>query len=685
MAVVEPAAPSIALVFGAVSPPQADVVDLMVHLGCSKEVSSYEVTLQNWDSKYSPSGTYPITVGMDGSISLGRTPNCPLLLTLRVENVKYQSTPKENYVIISGRCWGEKLFRRTVSATYTGLKGEEIVNDLLDTYAGLSHTRAAVELVEDTDTTYSELEYEDSPVWDILKYIAESADDSGVIGFDFRVAPDGNFEFFPKNSKTNSTVIVENIDDSAEYEKDIARVRNKIVVYGLADKSYPTDNVSWTRSLTPADGAWVASIGVVSLDATGAPDGSECIKNTVASNYSGVVDLNFTAGHEPNMELYPIIALQLKLDDTYSGTGFILLLDDAGKYATKTISVAPDEDWHVLEAGCGSAYAKQWERVDAGFNWASIIKIRVSLAFPGVGSGDFRVHQLYVGGRRFSAVVQDAASQAAYGLREYVETDEELWSDEECDRRADSLLAQLKDPSEHVHLVSTLLDYGTDPILAADNVHVHLPNENVDADFRVESVEYRVPKENPTHLETTLELGRENPKLADFLYGLRCHSPNVERLSRTKLGKRGVPVQTGRMLQGASHFTTNIEIEKVSPVINFLIASALKLALGHDGTNAILSAFAGNLVLYSATGKVLPPSGTSIDLGDSSIKFSNSYFSGLIDVGWLNVAGFTVINASRQLVNASVSADSIDRDGWSGDVPAGSIIHVSHGKVTGYT
>ena len=119
-------------------------------------------------------------------------------------------------------------------------------------------------------------------------------------------------------------------------------------------------------------------------------------------------------------------------------------------------------------------------------------------------------------------------------------------------------------------------------------------------------------------LEITLELGRENPKLADFLYGLRCHSPNVEKLSRTKIGKRGVPVQTGSSSQGASHFTTNVEIEKVSPVLNLLIAGVLKLALGHDGSNAILSAYAGNLVLYSALGKILTDADGSQALGDTA-------------------------------------------------------------------
>lgn len=539
------AAPSIALVFGAVTPPQADVVELLVHLGCSKEVSSYDITLHNHNGKYSPNGATPITVGMDGSISLGRTPNCPLLLTLRVEKVRYQSSPTESYVTVSGRCWGERLFRRVVTATYSGMKGEEIVKDLMDYYAGLSHNRSSVELVENTDTTYTELEYEDSPVWDILKYVAESADKAGTIGFDFRVAPDGKFEFFPKLTKTNSTVITENIDNTAEYEKDITRIRNKIVVWGLADKSLPSNKVAWTRSLTPSEGTWTASAGSVSVDAAGAPDGGACIKLYAPNNYFGSANFTLGTGNLLDCEKYPILAAALKAENTFSGTGQIILYDNTYKTASKEMSVNPDGSWHNFETGVGSAYKNQWNWVQDGFDWTQILCVRITFYYPGVGTGSFWIHQLYIGGRRYYGIAQDGASQAGYGLREYVEVDEELWSDGECNRRAAALLAYLKDPAEHLHIVSTVLDYGTSPILGGDKVPVQLPVEGVNSQFRVEWAEYRVPKEDPTKLEITLELGKEPPHLADYLYGLRTHTPNVEKLSRTKLGKRGVPVSSG--------------------------------------------------------------------------------------------------------------------------------------------
>ncbi len=824
------ATPSIALVFGAVMPPQNDVVEMLVHLGCSKEVSSYELTLHNHDGKYSPGGSTPITVGTDGSISVGRTPNCPLLMTLRVEKVCYQSSPTESYITVSGRCWGERLFRRVVTATYSGMKGEEIVKDLMDYYAGLSHNRSGIELVENTDTAYTELEYEDSPVWDILKYVAESADRTGVIGFDFRVAPDGKFEFFPKLSKTNSAVITENIDTTAEYEKDITRIRNKILVWGLADKSLPSNKVAWTRSLTTPEGTWTASAGTASLDGSAAPDGGACIKLYAPNNYFGSANFTLNTGNLLDCEKYPILAVMLEAENTFSGTGQITLYDNTYKTADKEISISPDGSWHNFETGVGSTYKNQWNWVQDGFDWTKILVIRITFYYPGVGTGSFWIHQLYIGGRRYCGIAENAESQTAYGLREYVEVDEELWSDGECNRRAASLLAYLKDPAEHLHIVSNVLDYGTSPILGADKVPVQLPVEGVNSQFRVEWAEYRVPKEDPTKLEITLELGKEPPHLADFLYGLRTHTPNVEKLSRTKLGKRGIPVSSGGSGGGgtaSSYFNSNVEIDKTSPVLNLLTSrnhksalgfdgantflaaytgdlilnsalnhlirpnsdgnddlgngtfrfgslylknklyvagwevvadtgrvnmhslprdvagyvleaqgagfypmyvdpngryipaahshqslvrgakfveldatnavanfydgANLKGAVGHDGANYFVVAYTGDLVLKGANGIIRPNSSASDDLGNATFPFGNIFVNGVGSFGWVNVAGFTVINSSRQLVNTSVSALSIDRDGVTEDVAVAKVgggtrtLHFQNSRYTGYT
>ncbi|MGQ9506528.1 MAG: hypothetical protein ACUVTB_01555 [Candidatus Bathycorpusculaceae bacterium] len=519
--------PKMTVAFGSYAVPQGDVIQCRVHLGCTKEVSSFEVLLQNWDKKYSPNGSYPISVGMDGSISIGRGSNVPQIITCRVEAVKYESTPTENYLRVSGRCWGERLFRRVVTKTYEDKKGEAIVKDLLDNYAGLSHVRDSTELVENTDTTYTKLEYENTPVFDIIKYIAESADKQGVIGFDFRVAPDGKFEFFPKNSKTSSISLSEVIEEY-EYRKDIHGVRNKITVYGIAEKPSPTDKDAWTESLTPSDGSWTSiSASTVSFDTSLKVKGNGSIK-TYGSGDITDVGCIFTLNSEKelNANLYPLISFWAYRENIFYGNLKISLYDTANKKAGHTFNIGPEE-WTQLQVKAGVKNADLWD-VESGFDWTQIKKLRFDCWLTTTSPGSFWIDGLFFGGCRYSNTQEDVNSQSAYGLRELVEVDEELYSNNECMLRAKATLNYLKNPTEYLTVRSTVIDYGDTPLLPGDKIHVTLPNENVDADFRIESVEYHVDAKTQA-LEITLELGRETPLLADYLYALRSKTDHVSR------------------------------------------------------------------------------------------------------------------------------------------------------------
>ncbi len=522
--------PSVAIVFGSITPPQGDVVWLKLHLGCTKEVGSFEALLQNWNGKYSPNGAYPITVGLDGNIYGGRAATCPVVMTCRVENVKYESTPVENYLRVSGRCWGERLFRRVVTKTYENMKGEEIVKNLLDYYVGLSHVRDGAELVEYTDTTYTKLEYSDTPVMDILREIADSADRDGVIGFDFRVAPDGKFEFFPKGSKASAVSLTDKIE-SSEYSKDVIRVRNRITVYGTADKSVPNDKDAWTESLTPADGVWTATSGAVSFDIANKTKGVGSVKTSATQLYYAGCLFTLNFGTIINTELYPTLNLALYREAAFNGNITVTLFDLLDNAANHEFTVGNDK-WFQTQISVGSAGADVWQ-VDGGFLWEQINRVRVTCWFDGSGSGNFWLDGLFFGGRRYSSIQENASSQAGFGLRELVEVNEEYCSDLECESRAKALLSNLKDPAESLTIQSTVVDYADTPILAGDQLHVILPNEGVNGDFRVLSVEYLVDGKTQT-LETTLELGRERPLLADHVYALRSRT---DRLSRVKISR----------------------------------------------------------------------------------------------------------------------------------------------------
>lgn len=516
--------PVVAIVFGSVTPPQSDVRELRVHLGCTDEVSSFDCLLANFDKKYMV--TYPINVGDDGSISVGRGANCPLIATVRVEEIQCESTPVENYIRVRGRCWGERLFRRQVTKTYENKKGEEIVKDLIDNYVGLSHARNSTELVENTDTTYTLLEYENTPVFDILKYIAGSADKAGVIGFDFRVEPDAKFAFFPKNSKTSPVSLSECIEVS-EYRKDIQRVRNKVIVYGAAEKARPADKDAWTESLTPTDGVWSVYGGgsTLSLDSADKVMGSYSVK-TSGGTGTGLV-FAFNAGKELDCNLNPSLTFQVKTASGYQD--LTVELEDTVGMIVRRYERVRDGNWVLQSFLVGRKNSDQWQHSvfnTQPFNWTSVKKVKLVVSTT-VGV-DLRVDNLFFNKCRWKAVEEDAASQTVYGLRELVEVDEELHSDNECTLRAKALLAHLKNPAEYITVRSDVIDYGTNQLLPGDKIHVTLPNENIDADYRIISVEYHVMAAEQT-LEVTLELGKEQSLLADYLYALRSKTGSLSR------------------------------------------------------------------------------------------------------------------------------------------------------------
>jgi len=526
--------PALTIALGSVGIPQVDVIDGLVHLGATKEVSSWELRLQNWNAKYSPNGTYPLNAGQDGYICIGRGANVPQLITTRTESIKYQSNTTENYVIVAGRCWGEKLFRQTVTKDYSGYRGEAIAKDLLDYYSGLSHVRGSTELVEDTDTTFTDLKVQDTQVWDMLQKIAFESDKNGAIGYDFRTAPDGKFEFFPRSTKTSSVSLTDKIE-AYEYWKEIIAIRNKITIYGAADKSSPLDKAETVESLSPASGAWTLYAGIsMTLDATKTyGEAAASIKLVSGSNYYGGLYLTFNTPQ--NLNTYPKLYLALLRDTHIRADGFsVELFDTSYRAAGQVLSNVNDNDPSAFALDVGGAFAANWHP-QAGFDWTQVSVVRIDgWLVDTLTSGTFWVMQLFFGGARYSSMQQNTASQAAYGLREFVDTDEELWSDTECLLRARAILANMKDPSEYITLRSTVIDYGNTPLFAADMIPVTLPNENVNGNFRILSAEYHV-KAKTDDLEITLELGREKSLLADYVYALRSKVDHINRYKVARL------------------------------------------------------------------------------------------------------------------------------------------------------
>lgn len=543
------ALPVAAVVFGSVTPPQGDIVDLWVHLGSTKEISSFECTLQNWDKKYSIGGTYPIVEGSVATISAGRDSNCPLLLTGKVEETDPESRAVEHYIIIRGRCNGEQLFRRLVTKSWANVKGEVVVKYVIDNYTSLSHVRNSVELIEDTDTTYTYLEYDDTPVFDIIKYIAETADKAGAIGFNFRIAPDGKFEFFPKNSKTSPVDLSERLE-FGNPKRSITRIKNRIKVYGAVGvatpsdigKTEPSDGDSWTEN--SLDG-WTTDGGsdqVLSLGTTVPKVGLKYVVCT-ANIPPYIINFKKSISNIGVMGNRGYKKITFYHKSVASAIILRLYAPDASNYFEHTFATNV-ASWNLksLQLGKDQEYDADknpngpWTKVGSA-DWENLGYVAFYATY-GIVSFSVSIDGLHFGEGRWRATrplpaEEPTASQTAYGLREKAEVDEELKSDTECDYRARALLDFFENLITTPKVRSTVIDYGTTPILASDKTHITLPNENVDDDYPIISAEYRLNGENQT-LEVELDLAKEPLLYADFIYGFR---KAIQKLDKYKSGR----------------------------------------------------------------------------------------------------------------------------------------------------
>jgi hypothetical protein len=555
-----------------------DVLDLRVHLGMVEEVGSFELLMQNFNAKYSGQ----VAVGNWVKIWAGRADSSLVkVFTGRVEEVELDASSIENYVALRGRDRGEELFRRTVTNTYENVKAEAVVKDLINNFTTLKHLRGDTELVEDTDTTYTLLEYENTPVFDILKDIAKSAEKDGVVGFDFRIAWDGKFEFFKRNSKTSPASLT-NCIETAEYRKDIHRIRNKITVYGAAEKSDPVDKDAWTEDLTVGMNqliyfengelyGWWEPVDYcsVSKDSSIRIAGTYSVKlSTTQPVGSSVVDWNFaTPNHLFDANKYPSLTFQFRRENAPGEVGVkIELFDNDNQKVRRMLRTDPDK-WDLHMFNVGENHDDEWTHDEFNtqeFDWTQIRRIRFEAYFNGSGTGSFWVDNLFFNSRRWESTQEGAASQETYELREFVEVDEELHSDNECTIRAKATLAYLKDPAEYLTLRSNVLTLENGRLMPGDKIHVSLPNENVDADYRMLTVEYGLSAKDQ-ELEVTIELGKEPPLLADFVSNLRSKTESLARYKAGPTGTAGTIGGSGGGGNGAPSTATYITVQDETP------------------------------------------------------------------------------------------------------------------------
>jgi len=356
------------------------------------------------------------------------------------------------------------------------------------------------------DVSYDEVK----PLVSIQEIIEKALNPASVQGFDMYEMPSGVLVGHLRNSLDFVSPIAELTPEAYKYKRDAHRVRNKIKVYGAQTKKQPLDGDSYSEATTN----WTSD-GTLSADGSDKQVGSYSIKATVAAiivyaqrSLDNIVTTDFRKG-------YKKLHVYAKCDNTVGNNSDLIISLCAPDYANSFFHVIPmiNGVWQEITIPIGRN-EKIWAVGGGGApDWNNIQNIRFTLNSSG-GSATVTLHidNLFFSDARFDGSAEDEASQATYGVRvPDPVVDEALQSDAECEARAESLVAQQKDP---ILTLENVLTDGDHRLWPGDRQHTHGSNDGIDETFRIVEVKDVVKK---CQWDAVLALSNE-PQLHDSVF-----------------------------------------------------------------------------------------------------------------------------------------------------------------------
>jgi hypothetical protein len=273
--------------------------------------------------------------------------------------------------------------------------------------------------------------------------------------------------------------------------RDYLPIKNNITVYGKAFAKYPSDGDTWTEndhvnwtenSGTLYDENLIHKIGSYCLSGAGAAGGLDITRLHSAIN---IRDINK-------------ISTWIYIITVDNGDSYLRLLapDDSNYFelSSNTLSNNPESmaaafpklansgfTFYSWSLGENNEYdatynpSGQWVKTGTP-NWWNIQGIRLVINGD-VGNGSIVIDGLHYSPVRYSYTTSDATSISDYGQCDAEFTDDNLLSDADCEKRAKTLLYQLKDPVVRLDVTVN----GNSNIKIGDRISVTIPAEGITA------------------------------------------------------------------------------------------------------------------------------------------------------------------------------------------------------------
>lgn len=410
---------------------------------------------------------------------------------------------------------------------YAGTNGRVIIEDALALCSYLTKHPLASLWFDNTgsfgntddqiNSTHNIVYDEELPITVIQEILEKAKNPAAVQGFDAYETPSGCVVGHLRNSLDFVSPIASITPRSYQKSEDLHRVRNKIKVYGKKGRPW-SGSVSkdgWTESAS----GWGSNQGT--------PETSTDTPNVGI----GTVSIQINAGTSTNANLYRTWASfssKFSREKRKISFYFKALVAGANPYRINILIYAPDinncfrlfdvkipdQEWHEYAYDIGPGTI--WESNKFGNpDWSNVSGIfithQTSPAYP--TSHIIRVDLLHFVDT-YSGSASDSSSQDICGVRcNEPEVDEALNSDAECQAKAESILATLKDP---VITLSDVIVDGDHRYTPGDRQRVVVANDGLDAYFRIVQVKHSVQR---TQWDTVLTLSNE-PQYIDYIFRL---------------------------------------------------------------------------------------------------------------------------------------------------------------------
>ena len=375
----------------------------------------------------------------------------------------------------------------------------ELANDL-----GLGTTEI------ETDTTAVTLTVDADTYFNVLKKVSDYwYDASTQIKKDFYVDINNNLVWKSRPIRTSGVETLTVGDNLLSYNvvRDITKVKNKIWVYGrdapydpnravvnYAGRTYPSDGDSWTYGT-----GWTATAGTLSSDTTNPKVGANDLRCASNDDYLCQYHRTFSQLSVEGKAGYSALQFWGRRSALLSSYHHVRLwCPDNSNYF----------EWEFADPGSNGVWAFRITRLgdnntyDADTNpngewvahgspsWNDIEGIEF-VVNSGV-SFNWDIDGLCFSFGRWRATAEDATSQSNYGQRDYMVVDDTLYSDSDCQKRAETLLYQLKDPVIRLDISTP----GNTNIKIGDRLTITIPAEGISAQsFDVISVTHRFSSE----------------------------------------------------------------------------------------------------------------------------------------------------------------------------------------------